>query len=517
MEAYPEPLPDDPAALKSLIQALISNNNELMSKNEWLEQRLRLLMHKRFAASSEKAPSNQCDLFNEAEHELSTLDATEPDTSENDILSVQVSAHTRPALGRRPLPKDLQRVRQEHDLSDEEKQCSCCGGELHRIGEEVSEQLDIIPAKIQVIENVRFKYGCRSCENGVSTAAMPAQPIPGSIASPGLLSFIATSKYVDGLPLYRQEKFLLARLGVDIARATTSMWMVRCGSLIQPLINLMRDRLLEAPLIHCDETRTQVLNESGKPAKSQSYMWVQVAEPIVGQKIILFDYDPGRSRSVPLRLLEGFKGYLQTDGYEGYTAVGQREGVINQGCWAHARRKFDEAVKGQKDKHKTGKAHIGLTYIRKLYRIEHTIKESPPDERARVRQEQSQPILQQLRQWLDKSLPQVPPKTLLGKALTYLNNQWHKLIRYCEAGYLRMDNNLAENAIRPFVVGRKAWLFSQSVEGAKASANLYSLVETAKACGLEPCGYLRAVFTELPKADSIEAIEQLLPWNQVPA
>ena len=503
MEACPVSLPDDNPELVAWITSLINKNN-------LLEERLRILLHKRFGASSEKTSPDQQELFNEAEQ-----DRPEPEAVEDEAITVP--EHTRKKQGRKPLPKDLPRVRKEHDLPDSEKECQCCGGSLHRVGEEVTEQLDIIPAKIQVVQNVRFKYGCRSCEEGVKTASMPAQPIPGSIATPGLLSFIATSKYVDGLPLYRQEKFILARLGVDIARATTSMWMMRCGDLVQPLINLMRDKLLEAPLVHCDETVTQVLKEDGKTAQSQSYMWVQVAEAVAGKKVILFDYDPSRSGSVPLRLLAGYQGYLQTDGYEGYSAVCRQPCVISQGCWAHARRKFDEAIKGQKDKSKVGKSHMGLSYIRKLYRVEHGIKDSPPEERKRVRQEQSQPILKQLRQWLDKSLPQVPPKTLLGKALHYLNNQWQKLIRYCEEGYLRMDNNLAENAIRPFVVGRKAWLFSNSVDGAKASANLYSLVETAKACGLEPYRYLKQVFTHLPIAETVTDIEQLLPWNQNPA
>ncbi len=321
MEALPEPLPDDPASLKALVKNLIS-------KNALLEERLRILLHKQFGASSEKSSPDQQDLFNEAEQDQPEPESTEPEETEE----VTVPEHTRKKPGRKPLPKHLPRVREEHDLNDDEKQCSCCGGELHRIGEEVTEQLDIIPAKIQVIENVRFKYGCRSCESGVTTSKMPAQPIPGSIATPGLLSFIATSKYVDGLPLYRQEKFILARLGVDIARATTSAWMVRCGDLVQPLINLMRDKLLEAPLVHCDETVTQVLNEEGKRAQSQSYMWVQVAEPAAGQKIILFDYSPSRSGSVPLKLLDGYQGYLQTDGYEGYAAIGRLPGIINQGC-----------------------------------------------------------------------------------------------------------------------------------------------------------------------------------------
>ncbi|MET4693790.1 IS66 family transposase [Endozoicomonas lisbonensis] len=503
MEACPVPLPDNNPELIAWVQSILA-------KNALLEERLRLLLHKQFGASSEKTSPDQQELFNEAEQDQP--EQPEPDPEE----SVTVAEHTRQKKGRKPLPKDLPRVREEHDIRDDEKNCSGCGNQLHRIGEEVTEQLDIIPAKIRVIQNVRFKYGCRCCEEGIKTAKLPAQPIPGSIATPGLLAFIATSKYVDGLPLYRQEKFILARLGVDIARATTSLWMVRCGDLVQPLINLMRDKLLEAPLIHCDETVTQVLNEEGKAARSHSYMWVQVAEPVKNQKIILFDYAPSRSGSVPMKLLDGFRGYLQTDGYEGYAAIGRKSGVISQGCWAHARRKFDEAIKGQKDKNKTGKSHMGLSYIRKLYQIEHGIKESPPDERKRVRQEQSLPVLQKLRQWLDKSLPQVPPKTLLGKALYYLNNQWEKLIRYCDEGYLRMDNNLAENAIRPFVVGRKAWLFSNSTDGAKASANLYSLVETAKACGLEPCHYLKTVFNDLPRAESIADIEQLLPWNQKP-
>ena len=279
------------------------------------------------------------------------------------------------------------------------------------------------------------------------------------------------------------------------------------------LINLMRDKLLEAPLIHCDETVVQVLKEPGKTPQSQSYMWGQVAEPEPDHKVVLFNYAPSRSGSVPMELLSGFKGYLQTDGYQGYAAIGRQEGVISQGCWAHARRKFDETIKGQKKNSKTGKAHTGLAYIQKLYRIERTLVEKTIEEKKSVRQEQSLPILKQLRQWLDKSLPQVPPKTLLGKALHYLHNQWDKLIRYCDEGYLRMDNNLAENAIRPFVVGRKAWLFSNSQKGADASANLYSLIETAKACGVEPYAYLKMVFARLPAAKNSEDIEQLLPWR----
>lgn len=304
---------------------------------------------------------------------------------------------------------------------------------------------------------------------------------------------------------------------IEIARATMATWMVRCGDLVQPLINLLRDKLLEAPVVHCDETVAQVLKEPDKTPQSKSYMWVQVAELQENQRIILFDYAASRSGSVPVRLLEGFRGYLQTDGYEGYAAIGRQPDITSQGCWAHARRKFDEAIKGQKDPKKTGKAHAGLALIQKLYRIEREIKESPPNDKKHLRQQRSIPILDQLRQWLERSLPQAPPKSLLGKALRYLHNQWDKLVRYCDEGYLRMDNNLAENAIRPFVVGRKAWLFSNSQKGARASANLYSLVETAKACGLEPYAYLKEVFARLPAVKTVNDIEQLLPWNINPA
>ncbi|MCG8046388.1 MAG: IS66 family transposase [Candidatus Thiodiazotropha endolucinida] len=497
-------LPDDPTILKAYIA-------QLQGRLSTLEEHIRQLVRQRFGASSEKAPANQFGLFNEAEQDQ----PDNPDAVVKAEAEITVPAHQRKKPGRKPLPEALPRVRREHDLPEQEKVCSCCGShDLHRIGEAVSEQLDIIPAKVQVIQNVRPKYACRHCEGSIQTAPIPPQPIPGSIATPGLLAYIATGKYVDGLPLYRQEQFVLNRLGVEVARATTAQWMVRCGELVQPLVNLMRDHLLESPLIHCDETHIKVLRESGKKAQSLSYMWVQVAEPVPDHRVILFDYDPSRSGSVPVRLLEGFKGYLQTDGYEGYAAISRQEGVINQGCWAHARRKFNEAIKGLKTGAKTGKAYMGMAYIQKLYRIEREIKDCSCEEKKMIRQQKSRDILSQLRQWLDKSLPQTPPKTLLGKALNYLNNQWDKLIRYCDEGYLRMDNNLAENAIRPFVIGRKAWLFSTSQAGANASANLYSLVETAKACGLEPYAYLKEVFTQLPAAKTLADIEQLLPWNQ---
>ena len=284
---------------------------------------------------------------------------------------------------------------------------------------------------------------------------------------------MAVAKYQDALPLYRQEQ-MFRRIGVDLPRATLAHWMIKVGTLAQPLLNRLRDELLDFDCLQMDETPVQVLKEGGKAATSKSSMWVQRGGP-PDKPVIVFDYDPSRSQQVPLRLLDGFQGYLQSDGYEGYGAVCMQPGVTAVGCWAHARRKFDEAVKAQgQDKPKPGKATKGLASIQKLYRIEKLAKDLEPEARYSMRQAQAKPLLEDMRTWLDQSLPQVPPHSATGKALHYLNKQWHKLIRYLDDGRLAIDNNACERAIRPFVTGRKNWLFSDTPQGAKASAALYS-------------------------------------------
>ena len=269
-----------------------------------------------------------------------------------------------------------------------------------------------------------------------------------------------------------------------------------------------------------DESRYQVLKEEGKSAQSQSYIWVQRGGP-PDTPVILYDYDPSRSQSVPMRLLDGFKGYLQTDAYEGYGQVCRENELISVGCMAHARRKFDEALKAQSsvdpNKQKSTLAAQALKQIQALYRIEREIKLLTIDEIKRVRQARSVPLLNELKTWLDTNIIIVPPRSTLGKAMNYLNKQWDKLTVYTTDGRLRIDNNLCENAVRPFVMGRKSWLFFNSVAGANASANLYSLVETAKANGHEPYGYIKQVLTELPAAKTLEDIEALLPFNLQPS
>ncbi|MFA5530643.1 MAG: IS66 family transposase [Thiohalomonadaceae bacterium] len=515
MAVVTDNLPNDVEALKALFiqqQALVAEQQTQLRRQDAqitsLREQLNILLAKRFGPSSEKSHSDQLGLFNEAE---SAIDAK--DTPEATEETVTVPSHDRKKPGRKPLPDYIERVEVLHDLPEAEKVCPHDGTALERIGEEVSEQLDVIPAKVQVLRHIRPKYACPCCREGIKTAKLPPQPIPKSIASPGLLAHVCTAKYADALPLYRQES-ILQRAGVELPRATLAGWMLKLGDLVLPLINLLRDHLLGDDYLQMDETTVQVLKQPEKAPTAKSYMWVQRGGP-PDRPIILFDYDPSRSQAVPLRLLEGFAGYLQCDGYDGYAAVGRREDIVLVGCWAHARRKFDEAVKaqGKNGKAKAGRATKGLALVQKLYRVETLAKECSPQERLALRQEQTVPVLNEMRAWLDKALPEVPPQSAVGKALHYVDGQWPKLVRYVEDGRIAIDNNAAERAIRPFVIGRNNWLFSDTRKGAEASARLYSLITTAKANGHEPYRYLRHVFKELPAATSVEDFEALLPFN----
>lgn len=501
-----ESLSDDVNSLKSALSEKDRIIEKMALRIALLEEYNRLEKLRRFTSNSEKS-ANQQEMFNEAEF----TEAIEEVLTEAEEKTDQSTKSVKKKPGRKPLPPELPRVRIEHDLLDSEKSCAC-GCELSLIGEETSEQLDIIPAKFQVLQHVRKKYACKQCEAGVKTALLPAQPIPKSNASPGLLAHVSIAKYQDASPLYRQQS-ILNRAGVDIPRNTLSGWMIKAGTLAQPLLNILNDRLLEYPVMHCDETTAQVLKEVDKTAASKSYMWVRVGGPPT-QPIRLFHYADSRRSAVVSELLDGYQGYLQTDDYAGYNAVVAGNNITQLGCWAHARRKFIEAKKATTAKNnKTSKADVVIGMIAKLYTIEKKIKSLSETERHRIRQQESIPQLKKIRLWMDKNLNSTLPKGLLGKALSYMDKNWSKLNVYTQDGRLSIDNNPAENAIRPFVIGRKNWLFSASVQGAKSSANLYSLIETAKANGLEPYSYLRQVFTELPKSESVEQIEALLPWN----
>lgn len=502
-------LPDDVESLKAILIERDAALGERDLEIQQLREYVRLLKSQRFGASSERIHRDQLGLFNEAEQ------LVDDDVQEEALI--EVPSHTRAKGGRRRLPAWMPRVEILHDLPDEEKICAHDGHALVEIGRETSEQVEFIPATARVLVHVRPKYGCPRCKTGVQIASMPPQPIPKSIASASLLAYVAVSKYADALPLYRQQG-ILTRIGIDVSRATLAAWMIKMGVLVQPLINLMREELLECGFVQCDESRYQVLKELGKIAESLSYIWVQRATAH-GHPLILYEYDRSRSAEVPKRLFEGYQGILQTDGYEGYGAIGREPGIIHVGCWAHARRKFTDALKvggknrkkGAKRSAKQSKAEAGLRFIQKLYAVEREVKDASPEERVRVRQDRSLPILIDLRKWLDASLGVVVPQSLTGKALAYLDGQWPKLARVFEHGEVPLDTNLVENAIRPFAIGRKNWMFADTVHGAEASANLYSLVETAKANGIEPWAYLERVFEQIPRAETLEDLDALLP------
>ena len=518
-----EALPDDVDALKALVRRLRADHAAQLAAREAtierLNEQVRLLLAKRFGASSERVAEAQLGLFNEAEQEVEAAGEAEAAPE-----PIEVPAHRRTRPKRKPLDPALPRVDVVHDLAEHDKRCPRDGTALERIGAVECEQLDIVPVIIQVLRHQRLKYACPCCKTYLKTAPMPAQPIPKSQASPGLLAFIATGKYVDALPLYRQAK-QLERIGLECSRTTLARWMVRCGELIQPLINLLRDELVALDYLQCDETTVQVLKEPGKAAQTLSYLWVQ-RSGLPQRPIVLFDYDPTRSGEVPKRLLEGFKGTLQTDGYTGYDALAKAQGLIRAYCMAHARRYFTDALKARgvnpnklPPKPVKGTTHHlkALGFFKTLYAIERRIRARPPDERQRIREAESRPVLEKFKAWLDALAPRVRPDSKLGEAIAYTRKHWHGLTRFCDDGRLAIDNNAVENDIRPFCVGRRNWLFSDSVAGARSSANLYSLIATAKAAGLEPYAYLRHVFTELPKADCVEAIEALLPYRLDPS
>ncbi len=511
-------LPDDINQLKELVLStsvhLKNKDKTIVKKQEEIDRLseiIKLLKHKQFGKSSEKS-SDQAELFDEPEVE-STEDGELNTSGIEDLEPVQnkPASNVKKASGRKPLPKELKRIVIHHDAPLEERICDC-GCQKKHIGDEVSEQLDIIPAVIQVIQHRRKKYACKACEGKIVVASLPAQPIPKSNASPGLLAYIAVAKYQDGLPLYRMET-IFHRLGVHLPRNTQANWMIKSSKLLLPIHYLLNNQLLSSGYIHMDETPVQVLKEPGKSPESKSYMWVRkTGDP--NQKITLFHYSASRKAKEAQSLLPDFQGYLQTDDYAGYNAVVKENGITQLGCFAHARRKFVDAQKVSPSiKGKVSKADMAVHLIAKLYAIEKEIKDKSIEERYEIRQKKSKAQLEKIKKWLDKSLSGTLPKGKSGMALSYMNNNWIKLTEYIKDGRLNIDNNPVEGAIRPFAIGRKNWMFSDSQKGAEASAMLYSIIETAKENGIEPYEYLRTVFTRLPQAESLEEIEELLPWN----
>ena len=528
-------LPDDVTELQAMVHSLHRHYESELAKQAAhikasdqkvaeLQARIRQLLAARFGSRSEKISDAQLGLFNEAELEAAIAECEEQTSDE----TTEVSSHRRRRGKRRPLPAHLPRTDVVHDLPDAEKICPHDGTALELIDEVQSEQLDIIPAKLRVVVHKRLKYACPCCRRHnrghVKTAPLAPQPIPKSQASPGLLAYVATAKFVDALPLYRQSA-QFARIGVDMPRQTLARWMVKVGrELVRPLINVLRDELLSQGYLQMDESTFQVLKEPGKAPQSKSQLWVQRAmDP--QRPVVLFSYRASRSSDTAAELLGDFQGVLQTDLYVGYHGPGQAPGVVHAFCFAHARRFFTDGLKGiginpqRIPSNPPPQArHLlkGLNLIRALYAIERRIRGSTPEARLAERQAHSTVALERLEAWVRKTRPKALPSSDLGKGLRYIEDHWDGLTYFTVDGRVEIDTNLTEGEIRPFAIGRNNWKFADTMAGADASASIYTLVVTARNNGLEPYAYLRYVFTHLPAATTLSDVEALLPWNLTP-
>ena len=480
---------------------LLAENQKLSQEVDYLKERIQLLLAQIYGKKSEKMPLPSVDQLSFLETELEALQA------QQEVEAVTVPAHSRKASGRKPLPEELPRIEVIHDLAEAEKQCPC-GAELSKIGEGTSEQLEYIPATLQVLKHIRPKYACRSCQGvedqgpTVKIAPAPKQMIPKSIASSGLLAHIITAKFVDSLPFYRQEK-QFKRLGYELSRTNMANWAIQLGERLERLLYLLHQEIKLAPLIQIDETTVQVLKEAGRKATSKSYLWV-MRTGASKNPLVYFAYDPSRSGAIAKGLLQGYPGLVMSDGYAGYNFI---EADRHAHCWAHARRKFTDALKIKK----TSPAKEMIELIGKLYKIEDDIKELSLEAQLLARETRSQAMIEDIRAWLLEKQPKVAPKSKLGEAIGYTLKYWLGLTLFLEQPELPLDNNAAENSIRPVALGRKNWLFSDTPKGAHATAALYSLVESAKANGLNPQVYLKTLFERFPKVEGDDQIMDLLP------
>jgi len=480
---------------------------ELETLVKYYEEQLRLTKHRQFGASSEKGEvPEQLNLFNEAEA------AADPNQPEPELE--QITYSRRKQKGKREddlsgLPVEVV----EHDLSEDEQVCPECDGPLHKMGHDTRRELIIVPAQVKVLEHKRSVYACRHCEQNndhvpIVKASMPEPVIKGSLASPSAVAHIMTQKYVMYAPLYRQEQDW-NRQGVALSRQTMANWVIRCSEdWLEPLYERMRVKLLAHEVLHADETVVQVLHEPGKTPQSNSYMWLYRTSGDTARHIVLFEYQPSRSSEHPKKFLGDFKGYLHTDGYAGYHTLA---GVTVVGCWVHMRRKFEAALKVMAPEDRpASKAQQAIDRMAKLFHLETLWKGLPPAERHKRRLEVSKPLAEAFFAWLDKM--NILPKMALGQAIRYALDQRAWLMNVYLDGRAELSNNRIENSVRPFAVGRKNFLFCNTVNGAKASAIVYSIIETAKAHGLKPFEYLEFLFEAMPNATT-GGLDNLLPWG----
>jgi transposase len=521
-------LPADLDTAHELIRQLVETLRLKEHLIEKLQHQLEQLLRQRYGRKSEKLDPGQLLLF--AREILAAMEtealapqpAAEPAPSPPAPPPPQKNGH-----GRKLLPADLPRKRVLHDLAPEQLPCPDCGAIRIKIGEEVREQLEYIPASLIVLQHVRPKYACSACEANVTIADRLPEPIEKGLPGPGLLAQVIVSKYADHLPLYRQEQ-IFARHGVDLPRQTTCDWMAVCAGLMEPIWKAMLQRVLQSLVIQTDDTPVKV-QDPATGAMTTGRLWVYLGD--WAHRFIIYDYTPDRSAEGPERILEKFRsGFLQADAYSGYDRIHAR-GILEVGCMAHARRKFDEAKSTDPER-----AHAGLAWIGRLYQIEREAKEQIDEaiqrltkedrldavervakERrlaeeiaSQLRQEESRPVVEKFREWLETAAGQVLPKSPIGEAIGYARSNWAALTRYLDAGFLSIDNNAAERALRPVAVGRKNWLHLGSDRGGRTAAVLMSLVQSCRSFGVEPFAYLRDVLDRV-STHPASRIAELLP------
>ena len=509
-------LEDELKARDNTILMLQNSIKDLQRQIENLTEIILQMRHDRFGPSSERtvrddgSDGRQLSIFNEVEVEA---DANVPEPIRKN------------ASGLAPRGKRVKRVELIGELpveeillevAEEDLICPICSREMKPLGKEfVRDELQYIPAKLKIIRYVRNSYECPECKHTdhpiIMKAPAPTSLMNHSLASPSSVAWVMYQKYVQAVPLYRQEKEW-ERMGLMLSRATMAYWVNHCSDrYFDPVIGHLRRNLLERDIVHADETPVQVLKEDGKKPQTKSYMWLYRTGDDGKPAIILYDYQPSRSGDNAATYLKDFRGYVHSDGYSGYNKL---HGIIRCGCWAHLRRKFVEAIpKGKASGANGTYAEVGRDYCDKLFMIEDELKDLSPEDRYAQRLEREKPVLEAFWSWLDTVAPLRGSK--LAKAVNYALNQKPYMENYLLDGRLSLSNNAAENAIRPFVTGRKNWLFADTPKGASASAVVYSIIETAKANGLDVYKYLQLLLMYMPDWDnSEEYLEDLMPWSE---
>jgi len=483
---------------------------ELEALVRYYEEQFRLSKHRQFGASSEKSEYDvdQLSLFNEVEV---TADAS---VAEPELVEIEKHYRKQRRRAIERVPDNLPVEVVAHELPADERFCPECSSALHVMGKEVRRELKIIPAQAKIVEHRQYAYSCRHCEKTsdhtpIVKAPMPEPVIKGSFASPESVAHIMCQKFVMSVPLYRQEQEW-NRQSILLSRQTMSNWLIRCSEdWLKPIYNLLKKDLVEREVAHADETTLQVINEPGKKAQSKSYMWLYRTSGDTLAHIVLYEYRPDRTAKRPEAFLNGFKGYLHADGYDGYHNL--PPDIVVVGCWAHMRRKFDDALKSLPEKDREGTSAMrGKRYCDKLFEIERAIADKTAAERLAQRLELAKPILDEFFSWAAKL--NALPKSLLGQAAHYANSQKLYLERYILDGRLEISNNRAERSVKPFVIGRKNWLFSNTVNGANSSAIIYSIIETAKENALKPFDYLVFLLRNIPNSTTAQ-LPNFLPWS----